>query len=315
MSRTVIAAVDGSAESLAAAEWAAREARLRRLPLHLLHAWQDWSPASAHAPFTGVATAPGTGTDIAQHWAESVSGEVSDRLREGHPGLDITVEQVCGRPAEVLLSAAKEAEVLVVGSRGLGTLAGFLAGSVSMPVIARAERPVVVVRAGERAEGQPRPGTGDHEEREDHKDDGQYLDVVLGLDLSRPCDEVLAYAFEAAAARAATLRVVHGWSVPTVDGYDPAAADPGHGVALGLREAGALTDALRPWRSKFPQVEVKEQCMVGRPAEHLVEASKEASLLVVGRRIRRAAIGAHIGPVTHAALHHATAPVAVVPHL
>ncbi|MGW7331180.1 universal stress protein [Streptomyces sp. NPDC054840] len=310
MSRTVIAAVDGSAESLAAAEWAAREARMRRLPLHVLHVWQDWSTAVAHAPFTGRETTPGEGATVTQHWAERVPRDASDRLREGHPGLEITVEQVYGRPAEVLLSAAEKAEVLVVGSRGLGGLAGFLTGSVSLPVIAHAERPVVVVRAGERAEDELRPGTGDNGDRT-----GQYLDVVLGLDLSRPCDELLAYAFEAAAARAATLRVVHGWSVPVIDGFDPAAADPGHGVALGLREAGALTDVLRSWRGKFPQVQVKEQCMVGRPAGHLVEASKDASLLIVGRRIRRAAIGAHIGPVTHAVLHHATTPVAVVPHL
>ncbi|MBW5480607.1 universal stress protein [Streptomyces bambusae] len=310
MSRTVIAAVDGSAESPAAAEWAAREARLRRLPLHILHVWQEWSPALAHAPFTGVDTAPGQATTAAQHWAERVPRELADRLRVGHPGLDITVEVVFGRPAEVLLEAAEKADVLVVGSRGLGAVAGFLAGSVSLSVIAHAERPVVVVRAGERAEDELRRGPGVGEGRQE-----QCPDVVLGLDLARPCDELIAYAFEAADARSAALRVVHGWSVPRVAGYDPEDVDPGHGVALGLREAGALTDALRPWRGKFPRVEVKEQSMVGRPADHLVEASQDAGLLVVGRRIRRAAVGAHIGPVTHAVLHHATTPVAVVPHL
>ncbi|GGT07361.1 stress-inducible protein [Streptomyces kurssanovii] len=303
-----MAAVDGSAESLAAAEWAAHEARLRRLPLHVLHAWQEWPPAFAHAPFTGMGTSPSEETTVTRRWAERVPREVSDRLREGHPGLDITVEQVFGRPTEVLLSAAKKAEALVVGSRGLGSLAGFLAGSVSLPVIAHAERPVVVVRAEERAEDELRSRPGNSEGQ-------RYLDVVLGLDLARPCDELLAYAFEAAADRAAALRVVHGWSVPMLVGYDPAAVDPGHGVAPGLRETGALSDALRPWRGNFPQVEVKEQCTVGRPADHLVEASKDASLLVVGRRIRRAATGAHIGPVTHAVLHHARTPVAVVPHL
>ncbi|MCB5169447.1 universal stress protein [Streptomyces bambusae] len=305
MSRTVIAAVDGSAESQAAAEWAAREARMRRLPLHLLHVWQDWSPASAHGPFTGLDTAPGAGASVLRQCAEQIPRNAADRLRARHPGLEITTEVVNGRPADVLLAAAGKAEVLVLGSRGLGGLAGFLAGSVSLAVIARAERPVVVVRAED--EQRPTSGGGDHA--------GRYRDVVLGLDLSAPCDELLAYAFETAEARAATLRVVHGWSVPKVDGYDPAAADPGHGVALGLREAGTLTDVLRPWRGKFPRVDVKEQCMVGRPAGHLVEASQDASLLVVGRRIRRAAVGVHIGPVTHAVLHHARTPVAVVPHL
>ena len=50
------------------------------------------------------------------------------------------------------------------------------------------------------------------------------------------------------------------------------------------------------------------------PANLLVAASREASLVVVGRRVRRNPLGAHIGPVTHAVLHHSTAPVAVVPH-
>ncbi|MFC4466919.1 universal stress protein, partial [Streptomyces xiangluensis] len=46
----------------------------------------------------------------------------------------------------------------------------------------------------------------------------------------------------------------------------------------------------------------------------LVDVSSGASLVVVGRRIRRNPFGTHIGPVTHAVLHHATAPVAVVAH-
>ncbi|MFD6229423.1 universal stress protein [Streptomyces sp. NPDC060232] len=305
--RTVIAAVDGSAESQAAAEWAAREARLRGLSLHIVHAWQEWSPGFVHAPFTGADNAPAE-TAVTRNQAERVPLDVAERLREGHPGLHIDVEQVCGRPVDVLLSAADKAEVLVLGSRGLGSLGGFLAGSVSLPVIAHAERPVVVVRAGERAEDEKQPGDGPIGR-------ARYLDVVLGLDLARPCDELIEFAFSAAAARGAALRVVHGWDAPVVFGHDPEGVDPGHGVALGLREASVLTDVLRSWRGKFPEVEVKEQCVVGRAADHLVDASKDASLLVVGRRVRRSAIGTHIGPVTRAVLHHAAAPVAVVRHL
>ena len=71
---------------------------------------------------------------------------------------------------------------------------------------------------------------------------------------------------------------------------------------------------LRPWRNKFPDVEVKEQAVVGRAARHLLEAAADASLVVAGRRNRRAPLGFHTGPVTHAVMHHSTAPVAVVPH-
>jgi len=61
-------------------------------------------------------------------------------------------------------------------------------------------------------------------------------------------------------------------------------------------------------------VEVVEQTAVGNAGAHLVDAAADASLVVVGRRIRRTSLGARLGPVTHAVLHHATAPVAVVPH-
>ena len=307
MSRTVIAAVDGTAESLAGAEWAADEAGRRGLPLHVLHVWQDWSTPYAHAPFSGAATSPGAAT-VSQHWAERIPREASELLQKRHPGLTISVEQVLGNPVDVLLSAAEKAEVLVLGSRGLSALSGFLAGSVSLPVIARATRPVVVVRAGERLKEEllPRPGAGTAE--------GRYRDVVLGLSLTRPCEEVIEYAFEAAASRNAALRVLHGWSMPPVFGYDPAAIDPKHGEELGLLAERALTDAVRPWKEAFPNVEVTEQSVAGRPADHLIEASNDASLLVVGRRIRRTPTGIRIGPATHAVLHHATCPVAVVPH-
>jgi len=146
---TVIAAVDGSAESQAAAQWAAREALLRGLSLHIVHAWQDWSPGFAHAPFTGTDTAPGD-TTITQHWAERVPRDVADRLREGHPGLRVSVEQVFGRPVDVLLAAANKAEVLVLGSRGLGA-PGWLPGRIGVDARYRARRAPGRRRAGRRA--------------------------------------------------------------------------------------------------------------------------------------------------------------------
>lgn len=57
-----------------------------------------------------------------------------------------------------------------------------------------------------------------------------------------------------------------------------------------------------------------EQLVAGGPAHHLVEAASGAGLLVVGRRNRGSGIGTHLGSVAHAVMHHAAAPVAVVPH-
>ncbi|WP_442819706.1 universal stress protein [Streptomyces sp. NBC_00841] len=73
---------------------------------------------------------------------------------------------------------------------------------------------------------------------------------------------------------------------------------------------GALSKTLDPWWNKFPGVEVTEQAVIGKGGSHLAEASRDASLVMVGRRERRLPIGAAIGPVTHAVLHHAAEPIA-----
>lgn len=272
MTPAVTVGLDGSPESLAAVDWAAREALRRSATLRLVHAG-DQHPYG-YVPFAGEAVPP-PDADRSASMLREVRASVTSR----HPGLRVVADQVAGQPTAVLLAA--EAELLVLGSRGLGRTAGLLLGSVALAVVARAERPVVLVRAGtgaadERMTAPVGPATA-----------GPYRDVVLGLDPHDPDDAVLEFAFDTASRRGAALRVVHG-----------------------CRPA----DGLQPWREKFPDVETTEQVVIGTPGSHLADASRDASLVVVGRRSRPAPVGPHIGPVTHAVLHHAAAPVAVVPH-
>jgi nucleotide-binding universal stress UspA family protein len=300
MIRTVVTGLDGSPESRAAAEWAAREANLRGLPLKVVHVWEPAPDPLAQAPLMGAETQ--------QHWSERIPREAGEGLRLRHPGVDVTVEQVTGQPADTLVSAAKDAELLVLGSRGLSGVGGFLVGSVGLSVVAHSKRPVVLVRAGEQAAdehemdpaGIPSAATA-------------YRPVVLGLDADMPADAVIEFAFEEAARRETRLRVVYGWSLPPYYVYG-LSLDADLNAELSHEETDALTEALRPWRHKYPNVEVVPEPRVGSAAGHLVDASREASLVVIGRRIRRSVIGAHIGPVAHGVLHHATAPVAVVAH-
>ncbi|MDI9832863.1 universal stress protein [Streptomyces sp. KAU_LT] len=300
MARTITVGLDGSGESRAAAEWAAREAALRRVPVRLLHVWQPVPEPLAQAPLLGAETQ--------QHWTERIPRNAAEGLRLRHPGVEVTTEQWPGAPADVLLEASRDAELLVLGSRTLSGLAGFLVGSVGQSVVARAEVPVVLVRAGEQAAdehvkdpaGIPSAATG-------------FRPVVLGVDTRSPDGTVISFAFEEARRREATLTAVEGWNLPPSSVYSLAVGvDPREEM---IRErAAALTEVLLPWREKYPDVEVTEASRIGSPANHLVDAARDASLVVVGRRVRRSPFGIHIGAVTHAVMHHAVAPVAVVAH-
>ncbi|GAU71381.1 paraquat-inducible protein A [Streptomyces sp. NBRC 110611] len=83
---------------------------------------------------------------------------------------------------------------------------------------------------------------------------------------------------------------------------------------MGPGIARRITEALKPWRQRFPSVEVSEQSPIGGPARLLLHAADGADLVVVGRRVRQGSLGTHIGSVTHALIHHCPAPVAVIAH-
>ncbi|MEV7085494.1 universal stress protein [Streptomyces sp. NPDC093085] len=311
MTRTITVGLDGSPESRAAAEWAAREARLRGLPLRVLYVFESSALLLGQAPLLGAETV--------QKWAEWVPFETVEGLRLRHPGIEISTERGRGDPARVLAEAADDAELLVLGSRGFGGAHGFFTGSVSLSVVARTTRPVVLVRAGEEAVDEHRmdpvgiPSTA-----------APFRPVVVGLDTGGGADggggsgggdageAVLEFAFDAAARRGAPLRVVHAWPAP------PLAVRSFYGdaesSALARERAAALSETVRPWRQKFPQVEAVEASRCGSAARVLVTAARDASLVVVGRRIRTAPYGPHVGHVAHAALHHVAAPVAVLAH-
>jgi len=290
MSRTITVGLDDSPESRAATEWAAREALLRGLVLKIVHIAEPTPRLLARNPLLDL--------EGYLHWADHMAREAADDIRRRHPGIEVTTEQLSGTVADNLREAADAAELLVLGSRGLGGFGGFLAGSVSLAVVARAERPVVLVRA----EGRPDGGTDDA---------GAARPVVLGLDIDEPADAPLEFAFDMAARHAVPLTALHVWPEP------PASFHRFHGDAelhdsLQRGQAALLTKTLRPWRQRFPDVEVSEVSRCGSAAKVLVAESHDASLVVVGRRIRTASLGTHLGHVAHAALHHVAAPVAVV---
>ncbi|HTK68097.1 MAG TPA: universal stress protein [Pseudonocardia sp.] len=136
-SRPIVVAIDGSDSSIAALRWASRQAELTHSPLRAVYAWQV-PQAYGYVP----AIEPLTWDGIARSTLEEAIGKGL--------GADAAarVERliVRGHPAQVLMDAAGDADLIVVGSRGRGGFAGLLLGSVSQYVVTHARCPVVVVR-------------------------------------------------------------------------------------------------------------------------------------------------------------------------
>lgn len=280
--------LDGSPESLAAARWAADEAEKRKLTLRLLHAWPLLAPEPARVP-----------SEVDQnYWAKRLVHTAQAELQARHPGLSVIGSLVAEDAENALVQAASESEALVLGSRGLESVASYFLGDVSMPVVARGQRPVVLVRADTGEEG-PVPARGSR--------------VVVALKLRDSSESLLDFAFHTAAARGVPLLAVHGRSVP-LHARVPWGVD--HDVTEEMKRDAQkhLSMALRPWREKYPQVEVADSIRLASPAKAVVQAAEGAVLLVVGRREHRPGLAPHLGPVAQAAIHHGRCPVAVVPH-
>lgn len=284
----VIVGIDGSDSALRAAEWAAHEARDRGLPVRLVHAF-DW-PDSLLDPNAVLArrvasTLPGS--DYRQDLvrvAEQKLAEAAAAVRNVAPGAEVGTALVEGAPVHVLRSEAAHAQLAVVGTRGLGGFAGLLVGSVAIGLASHAPCPVVVVR-GDVVRTSRAP-------------------VLVGFDDSEGSVRALEFAIDAARRRRVPLEVLFAWR----DTYDVP------GDAEGVAEAALqkIEEQLAARRSLPDEVEVRPRVVPGRPAPSLVERSAHAQLLVVGSRGRGGLGGLLLGSVSHAVLHHAECPVAVV---
>ncbi|HET7486898.1 MAG TPA: universal stress protein [Acidimicrobiales bacterium] len=139
----IVVGVDGSAPSKAALHWALDEARRRGASVEAVYVWQY--PSVALERF-GATSVPVMRAEDLEKAAQQVVDEVVSGLSEEDRATGLTTRLERGHPADALLAAAKDAELLVVGSRGLGGFKGMLLGSVSNHVAHHASVPVVVIR-------------------------------------------------------------------------------------------------------------------------------------------------------------------------
>jgi nucleotide-binding universal stress UspA family protein len=151
---SIVVGVDGSAGSAAALRWALAEARLRGVPLKVIHAYEAPRLALGDLGLAGPVTAvpPITAEDLdrLRDASESEARRVIEETLEqadakATDDLDVRRELIEGPAAQVLLDAGREAALLVVGSRGRGGFAGLLLGSVSQQLTQHPPCPVVVL--------------------------------------------------------------------------------------------------------------------------------------------------------------------------
>ncbi|WP_435210623.1 universal stress protein [Streptomyces sp. bgisy034] len=269
MERVIITGVDRSAHSRAAADWAAREALLRGLPLRVVHVSPPDGPgADGQRPGRpGITVAEPVARDRPGSTpAERVAAELTDR----HPALRAQCLSLTGDPVAALCTVAAEAELLVVGLRGDGSRPEVPVGSTAMALTRACERPVVLV-PGERP-----PGRADA--------------VTVGVDARNPASGAVGLAFEAARSCGAQLHAVHTWTLPAQAAERPFPALEEDRATWEDDEVQRLSDALRPWRGKYPEVDVLADVVLLAPEVALAHAAGNSGLVVVGRRSGRTAL-------------------------
>ncbi len=285
----VVVGVDGSDSALQAVRWAAREAACRSAPLRLVHVC---GLATVRRPRRVAPPRDFHDAVMAQgrHWLT----EASRVARRTAPGLSVITDLRAGAPAEGMLSESRTAQLVVLGSRGLGGFQAMVVGSVAVALSVHGHCPVVVMHSSTR-DNVPRDGGP----------------VVVGVDCSELSDAALTFAFEWAAAHGVPLMAVHTWLDVNMAAAWTALPDTVDWNRVQAEEEKRLDERLSPWRDKFPAVDVQAVVRRDRPDRALLDHAGGAGLIVVGSHGRDAFAGMGVSSVSQTLLHHAECPVAV----
>lgn len=283
---TVAVGYDGSEGAQRAVRWAAEYAAALQSPLRVIHAWVWPVFTKKLGPVKGV---EGSGL---RHSAETILAEGVELAREAyrppaspaavHPagtpgagpvdagGTDVDGVMEAGLPAPVLRSAARDARLLVVGSRGASGLLSQLAGSVCLDLAGSSPCPLMVIRRPHL------PGSP----------------VVVGVDATPRSSAAVAGAVRLATALGTSLQLIH---------IDQARGGE-HGKPTALQGQELLDRAMAEARQLAPALAVSSSLVQGRAAsKELLAASGDADALVIGTHNREGGPGNTVSAVLHKA--------------
>jgi nucleotide-binding universal stress UspA family protein len=280
----VVVGFDGSATARTALQYGAQEALRRRCGLRIVHAfgWPIVLPPF-HAPYDEHDQGPRAAMlDLLAQTAHDV--------RADHPQWPVTTRLIDGSPGAVLVGASRDAQLLVVGHRGLGGFAGLLVGSVAAQAAEQSRCPVVVVRGDCPPDSAP---------------------VVLGTDGSGGANRAAEVAFAQAQLRDVELILAHHHQARRHPADPIAAGNPDFWASVGDPAAGGLSVGAR-----YPDVKYRTEVVPGDSvASALIAFARHTSagLLVVGSRGGGRFRGLVMGSTSRRLIEHAPCPVMVVP--
>jgi nucleotide-binding universal stress UspA family protein len=295
MTYGLVVGLDGSDGAQTALRWALAEARLRKRAVRLITVWPEDEPPHVHDSGIG----PPSVADFEQDVRARMHAEATEvAAAVGCDTVPVHAEVRYGQPAEQLVDAAGADGLLVVGSRGRGSLRGAVLGSVSQQCVQYARGPVVVVRDDESTHGAVL---------------GQEAAsrVLVGVDGSPGSAAAIRFGLAEACLRGGELHLVHAW-IDTVSGYGgPPWAVP----KTTLREEA--DDVLRQGMETAlhdgpPGVQVRAETVEGVDWDVLTELAEAADLLVVGSRGRTGWSNLLLGSVGLRCVTFSPCPVAVV---
>ncbi|ALE19102.1 universal stress protein [Lawsonella clevelandensis] len=285
----IVVGVDGSPSSRLAAQWAAQEAKARDLPVLLAAAYivPQFLYAEGMVPSRAI-------FEELEEQAQGFIDEAAAAIREVNTEVELMQQLHEGSPISMLLELSKEADMVVIGSRGLGGVAGALLGSVSASLVGHAHCPVVVVR-------------------DDMDLAPERNCIVVGADGSPVSELAVQIAYQEADAHGAELVAVNAW-------LDRAVASSLAGLNLSnldweqakAEQTQVVQEELEKYddgyESVTPQIVIRRES----PEMALAEVGKGARMIVVGSHGRGGFTGMLLGSTSRALLRLSPVPLMVV---
>lgn len=289
----IIVGVDGSPSSLAAVEWAARDAQMRNVALKVVHVVapivagaEGWSGVSIPADYAQLQEEQATRA-IQQAHSTAVAAAPSHADR-------ISSEILHEPTVPALVELSRHADMVVVGCRGHGGVAQILLGSVSAAVAQYAHCPVAVIHHDEPATT-PSPDAP----------------VVVGIDGSPTSELAAAIAFDEASRRGVDLVALHAWSDMNSVGIARVGWAPIEWSNIREQEQEVLAERLCGWTDRYPDVVVHKDVVCDQPGLRLLQQAGKAQLVVVGSHGRGGFPGMLLGSVSTAVVNAARIPVII----